>query len=171
MKQISVLLIVLSSFVLSACITRPAMQLWGTQVRNAGPPGLSLNMIMRVKNDNAFDIQIRTVRANVVLDGRYPLPPIMASPNTWLRAGQTTQVVVPVTIPWSIVPGLTASAARKPFLTFRVVGSADVTGTRLLKINRDDWRMSDQGRVSSLELLAAAGRGHLPMLPGMRLTR
>lgn len=143
------------------------MKLWGTQVRNAGPPGLSLNMIMRVKNENAFDIQIRNVRANVVLAGRYPLPPIAYSPNTWLPAGQTTHVDVPVTIPWNMVPNLTAAAALGPYVHFHVVGSADVTGTRSLKIDRDDWRMSENGTVSSAEILASAGRGNIPMLPGM----
>ncbi len=169
MKHGAVLLLILSSLALTGCISEPAMKLWGTQVRNAGPPGLSLNMIMRVKNENSFDIQLRNVRASVVLAGRYPLPPIVASPNKWLRAGQVDHVTVPVTIPWNMVPNLTATAARGPWVTFHVKGFADVTGTRALKIDHNDWRVNQQGKVSSAEILASAGRGHLPMIPGFQL--
>lgn len=161
------LLLALSSWTLSGCVTKPAMKLWGTQVSSAGAPGLSMNMIMRVENDNGFDIQIRNVRATVVLDGRHVLPPIVASPNTWLRSGQVTNVTVPVMVPWNMVPTLTASAARGPYVRFHVRGFADVTGTRALKIDKDDWYVDEYGTVSSGEILAAAGRGHLPMLPGM----
>lgn len=169
MRHVAVLFILLTSLSLTGCVSEPAMKLWGTQVRNAGPPGLSLNMIMKVQNDNSFDIMIRNVRANVVLANQFALPPINASPNTWLPAGRTTHVTVPVTIPWNMVPALTATAARGPYVSFRVSGFADVTGTRAFQIDKNDWVVKDSGTVSSGEILAAAGRGHLPMLPGFQL--
>lgn len=169
MKHVTVLILVVSSLLLTGCFaSKPAMKLWGTQVRNAGPPGLAMNMTMRVENDNSFDIQIRNVRASVVLAGRFPLPPIVASPNTWLRAGQVSHVTVPVTVPWNMVPSLTATAALGPYVRFHVTGYADVTGTRSLKIDANDWRVNEEGVVSSAEIIASAGRGHLPMLPGMQ---
>ncbi len=169
MKHALVLLALLAVTSTGCINPKPKIWLWRTQVRNAGPPGLTMNMEMRVHNDNGFDIQVRNVRANVVLANRYALPPIIASPNIWLRANSVGVVQVPVTVPWNMVPNVTATAALGPFVNFRVRGFADVTGTRSLRIDVNDWKVDQEGRVSSAEIIASAGRGHLPMLPGLQL--
>jgi hypothetical protein len=138
---------------------------YGAQVRNLGAPGLTMNMTLLVRNDNSFDIQIRNVRANVILANRYPLPPMVSSPNTWLPAGRVTQVAVPVTIPWNMVPQLMATTVGSRYVTFYVNGFADVTATRALEVDVNEYSFTDQGAVAREEIALAAARGNLP-IPG-----
>src|SRR5690349_6380906 len=100
MKHAHVLFFLAFSTLLGGCVTEPAVRLWTAQVRNVGPPGVTMNMTMAVRNDNAFDLQLRNLNANVVLQDRYALPPVNASPHVWFPAGRTTPLSVPVTIPW-----------------------------------------------------------------------
>lgn len=141
------------------CITEPAMKLYGARVAFASPQGVGLNMTMKVENDNAFDIQVRNVAANVTMAERYRLPTVYASPNIWLPAGRATLVQVPVVIPWSMIAPLTAATIGSSTIGYRVVGRADVTATRALEIDFDAWKLDQEGKFSRGDLIMAAGRG------------
>jgi LEA14-like dessication related protein len=145
----------------SGCITEPAMKLYGARVAYATPTGVGLNMTMKVENDNAFDIQVRNVAANVTMAERYRLPTVYASPNIWLPAGRSTLVQIPVLIPWSMIAPLTAASIGSSTIGYRVVGRADVTATRALAIDFDAWKLDQEGKISRGDLIMAAGRGIL----------
>src|SRR5689334_6871429 len=93
------------------CVTKPVVTVHHAEVQGISTLGLSAVIVLRVRNDNSYDVQVRNVRAQVTVGGRYPLMPIDVSPNQWLPAKQTTLVAVPVTIPWQIVPALIAETA------------------------------------------------------------
>jgi len=139
------------------CAEKPRMRLHHAEIRSASLYGVGLAVFMTVNNPNAFDIQIRNVRVQVTFADRHALPEIVHSPNQWLRAGQTTMVGVPVTIPYAMMPDLVRATASSPVLTYHVKGSADVTATSSLEVEKDDYPIDEDGSIQRSELLGAAG--------------
>lgn len=149
----------------AACVTTPSLSLYGARVTHTTPAGIGMTMTMKVENDNVFDIQLRGVMANVTLANRYQLPTVVANPWIWLPAGQATLVHVPVIIPWTLIGPLIQTTLGSSLVPYRVVGRADVTATRALEIDFDDYKLDQVGRFSRGELLMAAGRGILGEAP------
>ncbi|HTJ83658.1 MAG TPA: hypothetical protein VL400_18190 [Polyangiaceae bacterium] len=154
-----VFFVVCLMFAGAGCVTEPAMKLYGARVAYATPAGVGLNMTMKVENDNAFDIQLRSVAANVTLADRYRLPTVYASPNIWLQAGRATLVQVPVLIPWALVAPLTAATVGSSTVSYRVLGRADVTATRAFEIDFDAYKVDQEGKFSRVDLVMAGARG------------
>jgi hypothetical protein len=145
--------------VLGGCPKPPAMQLYGARIQAPSPLGVHMVLTMKVKNHYPVDLQIRNVRAAVVIARHYQLPPIVHSPNQWLPAGTATFVQVPVTIPWHIVTPLLATTVASHIIGYQVQGFADVTAVRAIGIDRDDFTVDENGSVSRFDLVMAAGRG------------
>jgi LEA14-like dessication related protein len=162
--SVCVLLLALAAST-SACVSRPTLELYGARVQSASPMGIGMTMLMRVNNDNAFDVKVRNVRVNVVIAYRFYLPPVQYNPDVWLPAHKSTVVPVPMTVPWNMVTPLLATTAGSSELTYRASGFVDVTAVRLLGIRRNDEKIDEQGSVSRGELLAAAGRGFFTPVP------
>jgi hypothetical protein len=144
---------------LSGCVTKPVLELHSARLSSATPQGVGLDVYLQVNNKNAFDVQVRNVRCNVVIAKRFRLPPLQFSPNQWLPAGKATLVRVPMVVPWPMVPPLLAATVGFETLTYRVTGAADVTAVRLLGIQRNDYPVDEEGEVPRLALVIAAGRG------------
>jgi hypothetical protein len=151
----------------SGCVTKPIAELYGVRVQSVGPAGIQLDMSMKVNNYNVFDVKVRNVRCNVVIDERFRLPPIVYNPDTWLGANASTIVHVPVTMPWNLVWPLINATVGSNVLPYRTDGWVDVTAVRMLGIQVNDYAFEDDGAVSRFELLTAAMRGMGPV-PGMR---
>jgi hypothetical protein len=145
-----------TALLLPACVSKPKMQLHHAEVRAAGPQGIAMDIFLRVNNDNSFDVQVRNVRVQTVLQGRYPLPPVAYSPNQWLPADSSTIVVAPVLIPWHLVAPLLAETAASPAISYHVRGEADVTAIRSLGIKSDNYPVDEQGSVPRIAVLQAA---------------
>ena len=168
MKAARLLLLVLLLPLLLGCPSKPVLELHGARLQSATPMGIGMTLIMRVNNDNAFDVKVRHVRVSAIIGRRYQLPMIRYNPEIWLPAGRSTQVPVPVVIPWHLVGPLIATTAGSNYIDYRVRGAVDVTAVRMLGIQRNDYAVDDEGRVSRMQLLAAAGRGAGIPLPRMR---
>ncbi|MCA9556499.1 MAG: LEA type 2 family protein [Myxococcales bacterium] len=153
-------------FLLGGCVTQPAVQLHSVRVQSVGPMGVGLAMVMKVNNKNFFDVQVRNVRANVVVAEKVRLPMIAYNPDIWLGAKQTTLVPVPVTLPWASVGPLLSATIESDTIDYRVQGVADVTAVRMLGIRRNDEPFDDEAEVSRAQLVAAANQGGLS--PPMR---
>jgi hypothetical protein len=138
----------------------PAVVPWGVRLGGASPYGIDLIMLVKVRNDNSFDVKVRNVRAQVTLGPGFQLP-IVFSPEVWLPSDQSSIVAVPVTIPWAMVGPLLAATAGSHQIGYRVVGSLDVSATRALEIESDDYRINATGALSRGDLVAIAGRGVL----------
>jgi hypothetical protein len=117
-----------------------------------------MDLFVAVNNPNSYDIQIRNVRAQVVIGRRYPLPPISFSPNQWLPSGEKTLVRVPMLIPYALVPRILSETVSSPVILYSVRGSADVTAVRLLGIERDNYPLNEESSVPRGDLVLAAGR-------------
>jgi hypothetical protein len=152
--------IALVSAALSACsANRPTMRLNHaeiTGVRIALPPSINVLMTVYVDvhNSNSYDIAVRAVRGQVLLANRYPLPVDFrpGGDGVWLAAGSTTSVAVPLTIPAQIGLALVQQSFSSPTIPYQFVGRADVTATRTLQIEKDDYSVNESGFMSRQQL-------------------
>lgn len=143
---------------LTGCASDPTMRIHHAELRSASFYGVGLDMMLQVYNPNSYDIQIRNVRANVVISGRYSLPPLVFSPNQWLPAGEKTLVRVPMLIPYMLVPRLIDESVYAPIIYYSVNGSVDVTAVRMLGVEKDNYPINEQSSITRQALMAAAGR-------------
>ena len=148
-----------------ACVSQPVVALDHAELRGASFSGVSLVVLLRVNNKNAFDVQVRSVRGQATLGGRWILPALDYSPNVWLPAGQTTVVAAPVMIPLDMIPGILAQTLGSASISYRFTGSADVTAVRMLGIQRNDYPVDDGGTISRMALAQTAAT----MIPGLRI--
>jgi len=152
------LLVLVALSTLSGCVTQPKVRPVAARIAGVDPGGVRFQLYVAVENDNSFDIQVRGIRATVVIENRYNLPPVVATPNQWLRAGTTTTVEVPMRIPFTMVQPLLNTTLGKRELTYKVYGSADVTATSSLRIDFDDYKMKgaketvNRGELAGLAL-------------------
>lgn len=141
----------------SGCASKPTLHVHHAQIRSASFQGVGLDLYVAVHNDNSYDIQIRNVRARVVIANRYPLPPLTFSPQQWLPSGEKTLVRVPMVIPYPMIPAILQETILSPVIPYSVQGSADVTAIRLLGIEKDNYPLNERGSVLRQELVIAAG--------------
>ena len=144
------------------CVKNPTMDLYGARVQAINPMGIGMVMVMKIRNDNAFDIQVRNVAANVVIGESFRMPTVRTSPNVWLRANSVTLVDVPMTVPWGTVMPLLSRTVGSATIEYRAKGFADVTATSTFMIDRNDHKFDEEGKVSRVELVQAAIRGGFP---------
>ncbi len=153
----STLVVVVALFLVS-CVSKPTMKLHRASVQSVSPAGIHLTLFMKVTNDNSFDVQVRNVRANVTLAGRYRMPPIRYNPAHWLPADGTTIVPVPVVIPWNLIGPLLQTTVGYTTIPYRTTGYVDVTATSSLQVENNDYELDEKGQISRAELVAAGGR-------------
>lgn len=139
----------------AGCVHKPTLELHSAQINGIGLSGVGMNLVVRVNNTNSFDVQVRDVNVQVTVAGLV-LPQIQYSPNRWLGSDQTTLVDVPVVIPWAMVPGLLTATVGREKLAYHVKGTADVTATRLLNVQRNNYPIDEDGEVPRATLVAAA---------------
>jgi hypothetical protein len=148
----------------TGCVSKPTMQLHHAEIRSAGPAGIGMQVFLRVNNDNSFDVEVRNVRVQTTMAGRWTLPPMSYSPNQWLPADGTTIVQAPVIIPWGLVPPLLAETVASPVIKYRVRGEADVTAIRSIGIRSNNYPVDEEGEIPRIAVLQAAR----PMFPLLR---
>src|SRR5690349_11752409 len=93
------------------CVSKPALSVHHAEVRSASLEGVGLAVYLELDNPNPYDVEIRTVHAEVTIAGKYKLAPLDLTPKQWLRSNATTLVAVPISIPWALVPALVAETA------------------------------------------------------------
>ena len=143
----------------TGCVSKPVVELHSASIYGAGPLGVAMIMVMKVNNKNVFDVQVRNVRANIVIAERFRMPTVVYNPNQWLAAGRSTLVQMPVTVPWAMIGPLLATTVGSATIGYRVTGLVDVTAVRMLGIRSNDEQIDEEGSVSRMELVIAAGRG------------
>ena len=148
----------------TSCTKKPVMQIHEAHVAGVSLTGLVVNVVVKVTNSNSFDIEVRHIRAQTTLAGSYQLPPIDFSPNVWLNAKGTTYMTMPVTIPWTMVPGILSATLGSEYIRYTVQGYADVTASRSMGFKVNNESVQDEGVISRQMMLQAAS----PKLPGLR---
>lgn len=145
----------------TGCVKVPVLQLHSARINGVSTTGVILAVTMRVNNENSFDVRVRNVRANVTIQSRYTLPYLQYNPDTWLGSDASTFVPAPMTIPWVMVKPLLATSIGSSNVSYTLNGIADVTATRLLQIQANDYGINAAGFFSRADLFLAAGRGVL----------
>jgi hypothetical protein len=145
-----------------ACVTTPKVTVHHAELRGVSAWGLQMMILLQVRNDNSYDVQIRNVNCNVVFGHGMNLGPIAFQPNQWLPSNQTTFVQVPVTIPWTAIPALVAETQGSYAIPYQVRGMADVTATRAFGIERDNYPIDEVGSIPRQTLVDAA-RNSIPL--------
>ncbi len=140
----------------AGCVQRPSMTVHHAEVRGITSYGVNFSIVLEVKNENGYDIQIRHVNCNVIIGRGYVLGPIDFAPNQWLPANQVTFLAVPVTIPWTLLPALATETLGSYAIPYQVKGTADVTATRSFGIERDNYNIDQAGIVPRETVMAAA---------------
>lgn len=143
------------------CVKTPVLQLHSARIGGVSATGVILSVTMRVNNENSFDVRVRNVRANVTIQSRYTLPYLQYNPDTWLGSDASTLVPAPMTIPWVMVKPLLTTSIGSNAVSYTLNGLADVTATRLLQIQANDYGINAAGTFSRGDLVLAAGRGIL----------
>jgi hypothetical protein len=132
----------------------------------AFPPqlGVLMTVVVDVTNPNSYDVAVRAMRGQVILAEKYTLPVDFRAPpeGVWMVAGKTTQVRVPIAIPLELAMALVREAFATPFITYHLIGSADVTGTRTLQIEKDDYSVDERGQVSREQIATILPNTFLP---------
>jgi hypothetical protein len=144
------------------CVTKPAVTVHHAEVRGLSVFGLNVVIFLQIRNDNAYDVQIRNVHCNVAFGRGYPLGPIDFAPNQWLPSNQTTLVPVPVSLPYQLIPALISETAGSFAVPYYVKGTADVTATRTFGIERNDYPIDEGGSVPR-QMMVDAARSAIPL--------
>lgn len=157
-----------SAFALAAVTgCAPVVSLHHTEVKGISGSGLNVVAVLEVENENSFDVQIRRVRADVTLAGRYQLDPVDIQPNKWISANRKVKVAVPITIPWTEVPGVLASSGSSSSVTYHVQGTADVTAGRSAHVRVSRYPIDQDGSIPRRHFMRGGvplpGGGDLPM--------
>jgi hypothetical protein len=145
--------LVLLAVASNGCAKKPTMTVHHaemTGVKFGFPPSLAVQMtvVMDVTNPNSYDVAIRAVRGTVTFHDRYTLP-IDFRPGgegVWLPSDRMTQVRVPTAVPVDLALRIMREAMTGT-VPYRVVGKADVTATRSLKIESDDYSVDERGQI------------------------
>jgi hypothetical protein len=149
----------------AGCVKKPTMALDRAEINGVSisfPPrlGVLMTLTLVVYNPNSYDIAVRAVRGQVLLAGRHALPVDFRTEGegVWLASDSTTRVQVPVDIPVHVALAVLEESRSVPSIPYHFAGSADVTATRSLQIERDDYSVSEDGWVSRQQIEAALGR-------------
>jgi LEA14-like dessication related protein len=139
----------------------PVVQVHHAEVRGVSMGGLSMVAHLTIQNENAFDIELQRVRANVTMADRYPLTPVDIQPKKWLVSGRKTRVAVPITVPWTSIPGILAASVGSSTVPFHIQGVARVSAGRKARF-RANYPIDDEGTVPR-STLAQSAPGGLPL--------
>lgn len=157
-RRVMILMVLALAFCVG-CVSKPVLELHSARVTSASPAGVGMTLLMRVNNENSFDVKVRNVRAHVTIANGFHLPPVHYNPERWLPAGESTIVPVPVVVPWPMIGPLASMTMRSRVIHYRVTGMVDVTAVRMLGIESDDHQLDENGSISRNALIQAAGRG------------
>jgi Late embryogenesis abundant protein len=146
----------------SGCVSKPTMHLDHAEISGVQlatlPPSIDVVMtiFLDVYNPNSYDVAVRAVRGQTVMAGRFPLPVDYHAPGDglWLPAHQQTTVRVPLSVPLPLVFQLVQEAMASPLIPYRFQGKADVTATRSLQLEKDDYGVDEQGTVTRDQMMA-----------------
>lgn len=152
-------LVALSGATTAGCASKPTMTLNHAEISGMSlgfPPqvGVVLTVVLDVNNTNSYDVAVRAMRGTAVMADKYTLP-IDYRPGgegVWLAANATTTIRVPVTVPIDLALQLLRESYTTPTVSFRVIGTADVTATRTFKIEKDNYSVDERGTFTRQQL-------------------
>jgi hypothetical protein len=143
-----------------ACVQKPTMHVNHAEISGFNmatiPPSVLMTVVVDVYNPNSYDVAIRAMRGQVVMAERFSIPLDFRPPGDglWLPSDRTTSVRAPVAIPVDLALALLRESWNAPTIAYRLIGKADVTGTRTLQIEKDDYSVDERGIVTRQQIEA-----------------
>jgi hypothetical protein len=146
----------------TGCVSKPTMHLNHAEISGVQlatlPPTIDVVMtiVLDVYNPNGYDVAVRAVRGQTMMAERYPLPVDYRAPGDglWLPSHQTTQVRVPMSVPLALAFQLVQQAMASPVIPYRFQGKADVTATRSLQLEKDNYGVDESGTVTRDQMMS-----------------
>jgi hypothetical protein len=71
-----------------------------------------------------------------------------------MPAGQTTPLRIPINMPVDLAMVLLQESAMNPTIPYRFIGTADVTATRSLQIEKDAYALDERGEITRAQIAA-----------------
>ncbi len=161
----------LATWTCAACVSKPTMHLNHAEISGfqlqTFPPTVLMTVVVDVFNPNGYDVAIRAMRGQVMMADRYSVPLDFRPPGDglWLPAGQTTSVRTPIAIPVDLALALIGEAIAQPTISYRLIGKADVTGTRTLQVEKDDYAVDERGAITREQIEAIIPNSLRPFSP------
>jgi LEA14-like dessication related protein len=127
--------------------------------------GIDLRVRLDAYNPNGIDLSTRTVKANVMLDGKYDVGSVTVPTPLKLPAKKRTQLDVPLSVKWHDLTGIASLAASNRGVPYQLDGTVALGGDTL---NVDvPFRMD--GTITHEQIVQAVNNS-LPklQLPGVR---
>jgi hypothetical protein len=120
--------------------------------------------VLDVYNPNSYDVAVRAVRGTTTMAGKYPIPVTFQAPGDgmWLPSKQTSQVRVPVSVPLAVAFSLVQESMMTPVIAYRFQGTADVTATRSLQLEKDNYGVDEQGTVTREQMMQVVPNSFFP---------
>jgi LEA14-like dessication related protein len=133
------------------------------EVTAVSTAGISLLVRMAIHNPNRIGLSMRSVTAEMTLDGRYKLGAVTVPEAIDLPANQSTRIDAPLSVAWTDLPGIVAIAAGGRSVPYTVDGTVSIGGD----VIRAELPFHLTGEIKP-EQLATAVINSLPALPGLR---
>lgn len=169
-RLLSVLALSVLTATLAGCAKKPTMKIHHAEVQGVQfgfPPSMAIQMtvVLDVHNPNGYDVAVRGVRGSVTFHERYNIP-VNFQPGgegVWLPANQTTQVHVPTSVPVDLALQITRDAYTGS-VPYHFIGKADVTATRSLQIEKDDYSVDEKGQLQRQMIEQSIAAMGIPIL-------
>lgn len=155
----------------AACVSKPTMHLnhaeiSGIQLGALGaPPTMVMTVVVDVYNPNGYDVAVRAMSGQVWMADRYPVPLDFQAPAEqpfWMAAGKTTSMRVPLYVPLNLAIQLVQEAFASPTIAYRVIGRANVTGSRTFQVEKDDYAVDERGTMTREQMAAIIPNSIVP---------
>jgi len=134
---------------------KPQAHVSDTKVQSISFDSITLGVLVDVKNPNRFSIPMGLLSLNLMVDGQQ-IAQAKSEQNTSLKANKSTQVMVPVTIPYSSLFNLVKSARDGNAFQFSVAGNLAIPMPLMGDINIP---------------LSYSGKAPIPQMPKVRISK
>ncbi|AUX40599.1 hypothetical protein SOCE26_020000 [Sorangium cellulosum] len=122
--------------------------------------GIDLRVQLQVYNPNGIDLSTRSLKANVLLDGKHDVGTVTVPAPLKLASKQWTRLDVPLSVKWQDLTSIAALTAQRRGVPYQVDGTVAIGGETL---NVDvPFRLT--GTITHEQLIQAV-QNSLPGLP------
>jgi hypothetical protein len=161
-RALTVLTLAFLALLSVGCVSKPTMHLNHAEISGVQmstyPPGLvvAMTVVVDVYNPNSYDIAIRAMRGQAILADLYMVPVDFRPPGDglWLGSERTTPVRVTVNVPIETAIAIVNQSMMTPVIPYRLAGKADVTASRTLNLEKDDYSLDERGTLSRDQIIA-----------------
>jgi LEA14-like dessication related protein len=133
----------------------PTLRPEQAKVTSVTPAGIDLLVRLEAENPNSIELSARSVKARVMLDGKFDLGTVKVASPIKLPAHKRTKLDVPLSVKWRDLSGVIALVTSNRSVPYEVDGTVELGGDALSL----DVPFRIGGTVSHDELVRATANG------------